>query len=144
MLSDKEEGNNEDESEVEEESILEVKKTEVVVRVIQGAERQSLRDVKEEEESHGEPKEHHTDEILEGNQVESEWLRFSLEEFENEKEIVDNKMELVQTIVAIEIDTSFQNLIMLTSILENVDDYLTAVKVLEGNLPFDSKFANKE
>ena len=47
----------------------------------------------------------------------SEWLSCWLKVFEYEERIVVNKMKMFQVVVEAEIDTSFQNLIMLTSML---------------------------
>ena len=71
-------------------------------------------------------------------------MSFLLKLFEKEKEIAEKNMEPFQTVVETEIDTSFQNLIMLTSIQERVNKYITVVRELKGNVSFDSKFSNKE
>ena len=55
-------------------SVLEVEKTELTIRTSQEAEGQQWSVVKEEEKSYVETIIQHTKEVLEGNQVISEWL----------------------------------------------------------------------
>ena len=84
LISNKEEGNHKDEdeatmSQMEEEIVLGLRRTELTDRNNQRIEEQLLKSVKTEvEKSFADTEMQHTDEILEGNQVENKCLEYWL------------------------------------------------------------------
>jgi len=71
-------------------------------------------------------------------------LKCLLEALEKEKGMVVNEKEASRVVKETGVDTSSQFCVMLTSILESVSDYVTAVNVLEDNLFFEGKFAGSK
>ena len=90
---------------------------ELTVRTSEEAEGQQWGIVKEEKESYTGNNKQHIDDVFKLSLVISEWLSCWLKVFEYKEMIIVNKMKMFQVVVEAEIDTSFQNLIMLTSML---------------------------
>lgn len=147
--SDKEKNRNVQEdginmSHAKEESILELKDTELTTRISQGAEGQLWNDVKEKEEIYAGIDKQHSDEVFERNQVESELLNYMLEASEHEKGIANIDRRMSQIFTKTKAYNSLLNYVMLTNIQINVSEYVTAARELESSLISESKFANKE
>lgn len=98
----------------------------------------------EEEESYAETEMQHSDDVFEMSPVISEWLKCLLKAFKQEKEIAVNDVEMSQVVKETRADTSFPNLTMFASIQRSMNEYITTIRELEGNLLFESKIANSE
>ena len=99
---------------------------------------------KKEEERYARIDEQQNDDVLERDQLENEFLKRLLEEFEYEEGIAIIDRRMSQVVVETEIHTSLQNYVMFASIQRSVSEYVIAVRELENNLLFESKFADKE
>ena len=81
-----------------------------------------------------------TDDVV----VQERWLNCLLKTFREENEIANTKVEVPEVVKEAGVDTSLQNLNMLTSTQGEMNNYATAVKELKGNLLFKGKFAGDE
>ena len=86
----------------------------------------------------------HTNKVLEGIQVDNECSKYWLKVFEQVREVVDGWIDISQVIKDKRVDTNSWPYVMLISMQESVADYVTAAKVLENNLLFESKFAGRK
>ena len=100
--------------------------------------------VKKEEERYVGIDEKHSDGVFEKYQVENELLKCLLKAFEYEKGIAGIDRRISQVLDETEEDSSLLNYVMFDSIHRSVSEYVTAIKELENNLLFESKFAGIE
>ena len=100
--------------------------------------------VKKEEERYVGIDEQHSDGVFEKDQVENESLNFLLKASEYEKGIAGIDRRMFQFLVETEANTSLLNYGMFASIQRRVSEYITAIKELENNLPFESRFEGKD
>ena len=111
----------------------------LIARSNQAGKGKLLKIVKEEEEEYAETNMQHIDEILV-----DKWLNCLLKKFREENKIAGTEVKMPEVVKGAGVDTSLQNLNMLTSTQGRMNDYATAVKELKGNLPFEGKFAGDE
>ena len=100
----------EDMPHAKEESVLELKEAELIIKINQEAEGHELNVVKKEEECYVGDKVQHNNDKFEMNQVVSEWLKSLL------KEIAVNEKKISQVLSEIKVDTSFHIYDMIASI----------------------------
>ena len=109
----------------------------------QGIEGWLLKIVKtEEEKSFVDTEIQHNEGVLEENQVINGWLKFLLEAFEQEEEVVVNTGEVSHVVRETREDIGSQLCSFFTSILKSGIDYVTVAKRLEYNLLSEGEFAD--
>ena len=135
LFSDKEEGNHKDEdeatvSQMEEKTVLGLRKNELNDRNGQRTEGKLLKIVKTE--------------VLEENQVINECLKYWLKVSKQEEEIVVNEEDMFLVIKDTGEDIGSQFCDVFTSIQRGVIEYMTAIRKLRDKLIFEIEFAGKE
>ena len=135
LVSDQKEEIHEEESEdtvsqIGDETVLGLRNTELTDRNGQRIKGQLLKIVKTE--------------VLEGNQVINECLKYWLKVFKQEEEIVVNEEDMFLVINETREDTSSQFYDGFTSIQRGVIEYMTAIREMRDKLPFEREFAGKE
>ena len=150
LVSDKKEEIHKGESEatvsqIEDETVLGLRKTGLTDRNGQIIEGKLLNIVKTEtEKSFADTEIQHTEEVLEENQVINGWIKCLVKAFEQEEEIVVNEEDMFLVIKETREDTGSQFYDVFTSIQRGVIEYMIAIRKMRNKLLFEREFAGRE